>query len=148
MTFRSLTESLSPVPYRIPITNLLCADSETTDRAGQQPDTRSSSLLSAFSRLDRRQPRRVTNAPLEADHGLTSQVSTKAGARDLIHRILNPQPEQTPYLESRTTMNRLFGAKSTAPKPTLNSAISNVQYSSLPSRLPPPLGRPLHPPHC
>lgn len=26
-------------------------------------------------------------------------------------------------------MNRLFGAKSTAPKPTLNSAISNVNTS-------------------
>lgn len=29
-----------------------------------------------------------------------------------------------------TTMNRLFGAKSTAPKPTLSSAISNVRRSA------------------
>jgi hypothetical protein len=30
--------------------------------------------------------------------------------------------------ESTITMNRLFGSKNTAPKPTLNSAISNVSH--------------------
>jgi len=38
-------------------------------------------------------------------------------------------------------MNRLFGAKSSAPKPTLNSAISNV-YPSTPSTLSPQLTHP------
>jgi hypothetical protein len=31
-------------------------------------------------------------------------------------------------LHANNVMNRLFGAKSTAPKPTLNNAISNVKH--------------------